>query len=71
MYHFDNGKIYNCLKCRHVAFVPGCIFHKDYKPSENNYPCDMHGNSFFQTGYDRGEETKRIIERIKNARKEK
>ena len=43
MYHYDNGHIYNCHKCKHVARVPGCIYHKDYRPSENNYPCDMKG----------------------------
>lgn len=32
------------MECRHVALVPGCIFHKDYVPSENNYPCDFDGN---------------------------
>ena len=49
MYHFDNGKIYNCMKCRHVGIVPGCIFHKDYTPSENNYPCDVDGNPIKST----------------------
>lgn len=49
MYHFDNGRIYNCKECRHVAMMPGCIFHKDYKPSERNYPCDMNGNPIIQT----------------------
>lgn len=44
MYHFDNGHIYDCSKCRHVALTPGCIFSKDYRPSENNYPCDANGN---------------------------
>ena len=44
MYHFDNGHIYNCMKCRHARITPGCIFHRDYKPSENNYPCDVNGN---------------------------
>ncbi len=44
MYHFDNGHIYNCMKCRRVRITSGCIFHKDYKPSENNYPCDANGN---------------------------
>jgi len=43
MYHYDNGYIYNCHKCKHVAIVPGCIYHKDYHPSENNYPCDWKG----------------------------
>ena len=43
MYHYDNGHIYDCHKCKHVGKAPGCIFHKDYRPSENNYPCDMTG----------------------------
>ena len=42
MYHYDNGVIHDCMKCRHI--VPGCIFLKGYKPSENNYPCDANGN---------------------------
>ena len=44
LYHFDNGRIYNCMKCHHVGITSGCIFHKDYEPSENNYPCDANGN---------------------------
>ena len=44
MYHFDNGHIYNCMKCRHIGTTPGCMFRGDYKPSENNYPCDVNGN---------------------------
>lgn len=28
----------------HFFELPGCIFHKDYRPSENNYPCDKNGN---------------------------
>ena len=43
MYHYDNGHIYDCYKCKLVAGVPGCIYHKDYRPSENNYPCDWKG----------------------------
>ena len=55
MYHFDNGHIYNCMKCRHVGIMPGCIFHKDYVQSENNYPCDANGNPIINA---RKEETK-------------
>lgn len=49
MHHFDNGHIYNCMKCCHVGFMSGCIFHKGYKPSENNYPCDANGNPIMNT----------------------
>lgn len=44
MYHYDKGHISNCSKCRHVAEVPGCIFHEGYKASKDNYPCDVNGH---------------------------
>ena len=44
MYHYDKGHIYNCHKCKHPGRVPGCIYHKDYIPSSDNYPCDWQGN---------------------------
>ena len=50
MYHYDNGNIYDCSKCRHIAKVPGCIFHADYHPSKDNYPCDENGNRIKRRG---------------------
>lgn len=44
MYHYDNGRIYNCDKCRHKGQMRGCIFSEGYKPTDDNYPCDEFGN---------------------------